>query len=291
MFHYHRVMTKEFDRHQEGAAATLDYDRMTIERFRTAFPRARWDDERKAWWVPGKTADRRLTRWRALEAARADVHADAKGRDAFAFEPIASSYLEAGLDLVISTPYSRTVVEELRQVPFARWDAAERVWRVPYRSYDELRRRWPTIEAAARRNEPEERRRRLDEAKGTDQFVAARQRVAERRKHRYPVPADDLPPWERPVSTSYGIVAFTGTFGELVETQVLEHFYPGISWGAELVWASWRSPSLEELVKAWPAKAGPSDNERSRGWWLPTKPEFVDARKAVRAVERRRRNK
>ena len=283
-------MASKSDQHPEGAAATFDYDRMTIERFRTAFPRARWDDERKAWWVPGKTADRRLTRWRALETARADVHADAKGRDAYAFEPIDSPYLEAGLDLVISTPYSRTVVEELRQVPFARWDAADRVWRVPYRSYDALRHRWPTIEAAARRNEPEERRRRLDEAKGTDQFAAARQRAAERRKHRYPVPTDDPPPWGRPVSTSYGIVAFTGTSGELVETQALEKFYPGIGLGTELIWASWRSPGLEELVKTWPAKAEPSAKERSRGWWLSTKPELVDARKAARAVERRRRN-
>lgn len=94
-------MSKEFEEHREGAAATFDYDRMTIERFRTAFPRARWDDERKAWWVPGKTADRRLTRWRALEAARADVYADAKGRDAYAFEPIDSPSLAACLDLGI----------------------------------------------------------------------------------------------------------------------------------------------------------------------------------------------
>ena len=281
-------MTTESDRQQEGAAATFDYDRVAIERFRTAFPRARWDDERKAWWVPGKTADRRLMQWRALEAAKADVHADAKGRDAYSFEPIDSPYLEAGLDLVISTPYSRTVVEELRQVPFARWDAADRVWRIPYRSYDELRRRWPTIETAARRNEPEERRRRLDAAKGTDEFSAARQRAAERRKRRYPIPTGDPPPWGRPVSTSYGIVTFAGTSGELAEAQALENFYPDIGRSVELIWASWRSPSLEELVKTWPAKPEPGENERSRGWWLPTKPELVEARKAAKAVERRR---
>lgn len=284
-------MTAESDQRRDGAAATFDYDRMTIERFRAAFPRARWDDERKAWWVPGKTADRRISRWRALEAARADVHADAKGRDAYAFEPIDSRYLKAGLDLVVSTPYSRTVVEELRQVPFARWDEEHKVWRIPYRSYDALRRRWPTIEAAARRNEPEERRRRLAEAKESEEFTAARQRAAERRKHRYPVPIDDPPPLSRPVATFYGIVAFTGTSGELAETETLERFYPHIARGSDLVWASWQTPSLEELVKTWPARAEPDAEERARGWWQPTKPELVEARKAAKAMERRRNSR
>ena len=88
----------------------------------------RWDDQRKAWFVPGKTAERRIARWHALEAAKADIHADAKGRDAYQFEPIESAYLEAGLNLIVRTPYSKTVVDELRQVPFARWDAGDRVW-------------------------------------------------------------------------------------------------------------------------------------------------------------------
>jgi len=38
------------------------------------------------------------------------AHADQRGRDAFAFGPIASRYLEVADDLVVRTPYSRTVI-------------------------------------------------------------------------------------------------------------------------------------------------------------------------------------
>jgi hypothetical protein len=48
-----------------GADVSLPYDRMTVEQFRIRFPRARWSDSRKAWWVPGKTASRRIGRWLA----------------------------------------------------------------------------------------------------------------------------------------------------------------------------------------------------------------------------------
>ena len=61
--------------------------------------------------------------------------ADARGRDAHAFEPIASPYLEAGDDLVVRTPFSRSVVDALRQVPWARWDPDTKAWRVPYRAF------------------------------------------------------------------------------------------------------------------------------------------------------------
>lgn len=61
-----------------GAQAQVEFDRMTVERFRETFPKARWDDVAKAWWVPGKTADRRIARWRALEQTKADIYADAK---------------------------------------------------------------------------------------------------------------------------------------------------------------------------------------------------------------------
>lgn len=206
------------DENQPGAKANFDYDRMTVERFRTTFPRARWDDVEKAWFVPGKTAERRIARWRALEQTKADIHADDKGRDAFAFDPIESPHLEPGSKLIVRTPFSRTVVAELQQVPFARWDDVQRAWVVPYRSYDELKRRWREIEAAAKRNEPEERKARREAARGTPEHAAAQLRATERRRHRYPIPVDDPPPLEHPVSTAaYGIVAFTGSTGELVE--------------------------------------------------------------------------
>lgn len=276
----------------EGASVRFDFDRMTVQRFRDAFPRARWDDIRKAWVVPGKTAARRIARWQALEATKADVHADAKGRDAFLFGPIESAYLEPGLDLLVRTPYSRTVVDQLRQVPFARWDESERAWRVPYRSYEDLKRRWPDIEAAARRNEPEERRRRNAEAKGSETLEASRRRSAERRRRRYPVPVDDAPPLNRPVSTTtFGLLVFTASNGELADDDTVRLLYPDISRDTDLVWIGWRSPSLEELVKTWPSRIEPTPAERARGWWLPTKPELVVARKAVQSGERRKQRR
>jgi hypothetical protein len=45
-----------------GATAAFPYDRLTAERFRSAFPGARWRDDLRAWFVPGTTAERRLSR-------------------------------------------------------------------------------------------------------------------------------------------------------------------------------------------------------------------------------------
>ena len=275
-----------------GAIATIGQDRMTVSRFREEFPRARWSDEAKAWVVPGKTAHRRIARWQALEQSKADVHADAKGRDAFQFEGIESPYLDIGLELIVRTPYSRTVVDELHQVPFARWDGDQKVWRVPFRSYEELKRRWPVLEEAALRNEPMARKRRMEERRGTDEFLESRQRAAERRRRRFPLPVNDPPPPDRPVTTaSYGIVAFTDTTGELADGETLARFYSGIRRDHDLIWATWRIPGLEELVKTWPARLEPSAFEIARGWWMPTKPELVEARKAARSRERRRDGK
>jgi len=280
-------MSSEQDDNPAGAEAALEFDRMTIERFRSAFPRALWNDDRKAWWVPGKTAGRRIARWRALEQSRADVHADAKGRDAFVFDPIVSEYLEAQAELVVRTPYSKTIVDELRQIPFARWDDVRRAWVIPFRAYEDLRQRWPDIEAAAQRAEPAERQRRRQEAKGTDAWLKAQRRSSERRRRRYPVPADDLPPADRPVSTGeYGVVLFILTGGELVDDEALA-FYPNASRSHDLIWATWRPATLEELVQTWPAKTGPSAAEIARGWWFATKPELVAARKAARSLRRR----
>jgi len=159
-----------------GAEARFAFDRMAIERFRRAFPRARWSDERKSWFVPGKTATRRIDRWLAQEAELLALHGDSKGRDVFAFDPISSSYLEVSDDLRVRTPYSKTVLEELQAIPWASWDDELRAWRVPFRSFEELRRRWPSIEKAARHAEPEERKRRREAARGTEAHKASKMR-------------------------------------------------------------------------------------------------------------------
>jgi hypothetical protein len=257
---------------------------MTVEEFRKRFPRARWSDARHAWFVPGRTASRRIGRWLAEKEAEADAHADAKGRDAYEFDPISSPYLEVGkAGLRVRTPYSRTVVDKLREVPYARWDGDLRIWQVPFRSYEELRRRWPEIETAARRNEPAERRRRAEERRGTEEERVSRRRAAERRRHRYPLRHDDLPPLWRPVATAAGIVVFTEITGELVDPVAVAEFYPFATDGH--VWVRWRRPTFAELIRTWSAKASPPADAE---WWFPTIEELRPARRTAKSREARK---
>lgn len=272
-----------------GATTDLPHDRMTVARFREAFPRARWSDRLNAWFVPGRTAERRIGRWLAEMEAEADAFADEKGRDAFTFDPIESRYLEAMPAVIqIRTPYSRTVVNEIREIPDARWDGDRRLWTVPYRSFDELCRRWPAIEAAAKRSEPEARRARRDAIKGAEEDEASKARIRERRRKRYPVPADDGPPFERAIGTHVGVVVFTGTDGELADPATASESYFPASDGEEYVWASWRTGSLEELVATWPARTPPKQSELDRGWWLPTLEELRVARRDAKSRRRAR---
>src|SRR6478735_7996003 len=178
------------DDERPGAYAVFPYDRDLVRRFRDRFPRARWRAGEERWFVPGTTAARRLDAWMAQELETLDRHADARGRDAFVFEPLESPYLTVADDLQVRTPYSPTIVEALRSIPWAHWDREERIWRVPFRSYEALKARWPEIEEAARRNEPEARRKRREEQKALASEETS-QIQTERRRKRYPVPGDD----------------------------------------------------------------------------------------------------
>jgi hypothetical protein len=221
------------------------------------------------------------------------IHGESKGRDAFEFDPIASSYLEVGDELRVRTPYSKTVLEELRAVPWASWDDELRTWRVPFRSYEELRRRWPRIEVPAQQAEPEERKQRRAAARGSEAYRITQLRNAERRRHRYPLPAEDLPRLGRAVATEqYGIVVFIEVSGELVELSDLTAIYPhAVRADIDYVWSSWRSATLPELVRTWPARCAPGPNERSRGWWQLTLNELRAARQNARSIERRKRSR
>jgi hypothetical protein len=86
---------------KSGAAAAFPYRRVTVERFRSVFPGARWGDDLRAWFVPGTTAERRLNRWLGREMSGVLTYADDRGRDGFAFQPIESRYLEVADDLRI----------------------------------------------------------------------------------------------------------------------------------------------------------------------------------------------
>jgi hypothetical protein len=269
-----------------GAIAVFPYDRLTVERFRQAFPQARWSDALRAWHVPGKTAERRLDRWLGRELSHALAYADARGKDAFAFDPIESPYLTAGDGFEIRTPYSKTVRDELRQVPWAWWDGDARVWRVPYRSWEELRRRWPAIDAAARRNEPDALRQRRAADNLSPAHASAQASARERRRRRYPVPVASLPPLGRILMTGRGAVAFVEVTGECVEDEIAREHYQEVRSEAPLVWALWRRPSHEELVQTWPARSPPTAEELRRGWWSATLDELRHERRKTRAIER-----
>jgi hypothetical protein len=281
-----REETKAVEPPQE--TVSFAFDRLTVARFREVFPNARWSDTLQAWTVLGKTARRRIDRWLASEADRKRPYEEERGRDAYQFEPILSPYLQVyDRGFRIKTPFSRTVVDELRQIPFARWNSDDKVWEVPYASYDDLQHRWEAIEKAAKRAEPEERRKRAEARKGTEEEAKAKRRTSERNKKRLPVPSDDLPPPGRPVATTaFGIVVVTDITGELVNPEEVAEHHPNAD--DEHVWAGWRAATLEELVHTWPARAEPGEYERIRGWWQPTLEELRAARTAAKSRERRR---
>jgi hypothetical protein len=271
-----------------GATATFPYDRATTERFRKVFPKARWRDDLRAWFVPGTTAERRLSRWLAREVSAVSSYDDERGRDAFAFDPIKSPYLRQSDDLEIRTPFSPGIVDQLRDIPWAWWDPEQKAWHVPFRSLDELRRRWPTIEGLAYRSEPVERRKRREAAKGSPAQAEQIALTEERRRRRHPLPAEPLPPLGQVVMTGgHGAVIFTDITGEFVEADIRQRFYPDVApQESELIWAEWRRPTLSELIDTWPAKRPPFDDERGRGWWRATLSELREARKKARSIER-----
>lgn len=276
------------DSERPGAFALFPYDRDLVRRFREAFPRARWRGEGQGWFVPGTTAVRRINTWMAQELETLDRHADEKGRDAYLFEPLESSYLSIGEDLRIRTPYSRTIVESLRSIPWAHWDPEEKIWHVPFRSYEKLRQLWPMIEEAARRNEPAERRKRREEQKrqGLDPASPAQ---AERRRRRYPVPGDDLPPLETPLATlSWGVVVFEDIEDHVIDEALDGSIYPHAKDDpSRYVWARWRMPTLQEVYRAKGSRE-PEDRalRESRGWWWPMREELQERARKLRQMER-----
>ncbi|CAA9223710.1 MAG: hypothetical protein AVDCRST_MAG08-734 [uncultured Acetobacteraceae bacterium] len=152
-----------------------------------------------------------------------------------------------------------------------------------------MSRRWPAIEDAARRAEPEERRRREESRKASPEHADRRAEAAERRRNRYPLPEDALPPLGRVLMTHAGCLVFEAVTGELAEPAVAARFYPGVAAGpAALVWAAWRRPSLAEMVRTWPARTPPGPSDLARGWWRPAIEALRGERRRSASLERAR---
>ena len=87
--------------------------------------------------------------------------------------------------------------------------------------------------------------------------------------------------------TQWGAVAFTDITGELVDAAVAERHYPGVAATDDtLVWAQWRKPSHDELVRTWPARAPADATDQARGWWQPTLQELRSERRKAASAER-----
>ena len=279
------------DNEKPGAYAVFPYDRDLVRRFREAFPRARWRGAEERWFVPGTTAVQRLDTWMAQELQALDRHADEKGRDAYAFDPLESPYLTIAEDLRVRTPYSRTIVEALRSIPWAHWDSEGRIWRVPFRSYEELKAHWPDIEEAARRNEPAARHKRREEQRAHVSEETSRLQ-AERRRRRYPVPGDDLPPLGFPLSTTrWGVVVFEDIESNPIQDPGMADLYPHVrSDPSRYVWARWRVPTLQEVYRTRPSRTDEDPELRSvRGWWWSSRDELRERARKLREVERMQR--
>ncbi|GJD53621.1 hypothetical protein OPKNFCMD_6398 [Methylobacterium crusticola] len=263
-----------------GVLVGMPFDRALLARFKETFPTARWRRALRRWFVPGTTAERRVDAWIARELAALDAFGDDKGRDAYAFEPLRSPYLETPHDaLVVRTPYARAVVDTLRTIPFAHWEPALRAWRVPWRSYEALRAVWPAIAEAAAANEPEARRARREAARDP----AAE---AERRRRRHPVPRGDPPPLGVPVETAaYGVVTFEALDADPLDPAEAAARYPAAAGPGPLVWGWWRMPTLAELAGLTPAAA---PDRPGRGWWPATRAGIEERRRRLRESARAR---
>ncbi|NGM33514.1 hypothetical protein G4G93_06115 [Methylobacterium sp. DB0501] len=260
-----------------GVLVAMPFDRALLARFKETFPTARWRRKLRRWFVPGTTAEQRADAWIAREISGLDAYGDDKGRDAYAFEPLESPYLEAGPEaLLVRTPYSRMVVDTLRTIPFAAWAPEIRAWRVPWRSYEALKEAWCVIEEAARLSEPAARRARREAARNP----AAE---AERRRRRHPVPRGDPPPLGAAVEVAEaGVVVFEALDdAPITETEALAH-YPGIAAGP-LVWGWWRIPTFPELAETVPAAAPDSPG---RGWWPATRAGLEERLRRLRETAR-----
>lgn len=129
----------------------------------------------------------------AALALSADRYAEAKARDALAFEPLPQRpWLNIGsTGITVRVNYAEALSQLLRALPGARWDAATRSWRYPFSAADDIRKIVGRIDAlAARANESadeETRRSKSRRLQAAAEIAAERQERARRRAAAIPM--------------------------------------------------------------------------------------------------------
>jgi hypothetical protein len=128
---------------------------------------------------------------------------------------------EEGPGAIVSFPFDAAVAERFREAfPRARWSDQLGAWQ------------------------------RREEAKSAPEYEETKAAAAERRRRRYPVPASELPPPDRVLMSHEGPLVFLEVTGEVVPAETAARHYPWSSGQpGDLVWALWRRPAHEELVK------------------------------------------
>jgi len=117
---------------------------------------------------------------------------------------------------------------------------------------------------------------------------------AERRRRRYPVPWDDLPPLGVPLTTaSWGVVVFEAIDVDPLDEPPAAGLYPHVQDNvSRYVWAHWRMPTLQEIYRTRPHR---SEEEpgigSSRGWWWASGEELQERARKLREVERAQRSR
>lgn len=204
-----RTKATKLARPSSVAIAKFEYDPERVQRFKQAFPKAKFNPTTKEWSVAGVTAQKRIDKWVALDAdaTAKTVLAEAKARDAAAFDGIKVNhpYVTAGkTGYAVRTPYDPALVKILKGLPGARWNPATKAWDVPMRSADALNARLPDIEKiaapmVAREQEVQRQRqaqrdaqrvqwdkeKAAQKAKWTEQRAAEDARMAQVRSNRY----------------------------------------------------------------------------------------------------------
>jgi hypothetical protein len=124
---------------------TFRFDKERLAAFRAVFPKAQWRKDSRTWFVPDPEAVGRVNLWigeRRQQEREAD-EAAARAAESDTIEDPRVSRVPEGW--AVRTPYDPAVIELLRGLPGAKWDADTKRWIIPLRSTEALRNALPRL--------------------------------------------------------------------------------------------------------------------------------------------------